>query len=428
MRSLTNLMSSLRSGKLPLQDYYVDLEAIFVAHEPHVFAFVPEKGRFDRLHREADALIKQFPDISKRPPLFGVPVGIKDIIHVHGFETRCGSRVPSEVLQNDTEAIVVSKLKAAGALIMGKTVTAEFAGFAPGPTNNPHNHQHTSGGSSSGSAAAVGAGMCPVAVGTQTSGSINRPGAFCGVPGWKPSFGRTSCEGIMSHAPSYDHVGLLAQDVRGIAACAPIIALDWQPVVTNTKLPTLGIPVGPYLKQVQADGLAQFEKDCACLIRAGYVLKSVDIFPDIEDIVSRHRALMAAEMAAIHKEWFPKYRQLYEKKTAEEILEGQGVTENTQAIIRATALDLRASILQSMGEVGIDMWITPGALGPAPFGKESTGNPAMQVPWTQSGLPMLNVRTGANDANLPFGLQMIAGWYRDEVLLEWGSAVEELFA
>ncbi len=165
------------------------VEALFAEREPEVRAFLPEEGRFDRLRREAAALEARWPDPERRPPLFGVLAGVKDIFHVDGFETGGGSRLPPEVLRGP-EAASVTTLRAAGALILGKAVSTEFAYFAPGPTRNPWNPEHTPGGSSSGSAAAVGAGLAPLALGTQTIGSIIRPAAFCGAVGYKPSYER----------------------------------------------------------------------------------------------------------------------------------------------------------------------------------------------------------------------------------------------
>ncbi len=141
-----------------------------------------------------------------RPPLFGIPIGIKDIFHVNGFSTHAGSRLPPKQLMGE-EAKCVSDLKKAGALILGKTVTTEFAYFEPGPTMNPHNPNHTPGGSSSGSAAAVAAGLCPLALGSQTIGSIIRPASFCGVVGYKPSYDRISRDGVIPVSPSLDHIG-----------------------------------------------------------------------------------------------------------------------------------------------------------------------------------------------------------------------------
>ena len=165
-----------------LPEFLSQVEARFLEYEPSVLSFLPETDRFTRLHDEADALVISYPDLVKRPIFFGALVGVKDIFQAEGFVTQAGSRLPSEVLQG-REAESVTRLKEAGALIFGKTVTTEFAYFSAGPTRNPHNPEHTPGGSSSGSAAAVAAGFCHVALGTQTIGSIIRPASFCGG-GW----------------------------------------------------------------------------------------------------------------------------------------------------------------------------------------------------------------------------------------------------
>src|SRR5436305_13057726 len=203
-------------------------EARYAEREPEVRAFLPEEGRFGRLRREARELHERWPDPEKRPPLFGMLVGVKDIIHVDGFETRAGSRLPPKVLRG-REAPCVTALKKAGALILGKTVTTEFAYFAPGPTRNPRNLEHTPGGSSSGSAAAVAAGLCAVALGTQTIGSILRPAAFCGVVGFKPSRTQVARSGMIALAPSLDEVGFFTRRVEPARLVASALCERWRP-------------------------------------------------------------------------------------------------------------------------------------------------------------------------------------------------------
>ncbi|WP_374205528.1 amidase family protein [Streptomyces sioyaensis] len=168
--------------------------------DPQVRAFVPEAGRRTRLLEAARKRAAAGAcEAAGRPALYGVPVGIKDIVHADGLPTRAGSALPPEVL-GGPQATVVDRLCAAGALIAGKTVTAEFAVTAPGPTRNPHHLAHTPGGSSSGSAAAVAAGMVPLAIGTQTVGSMIRPAAYCGVVGFKPTYGRIPVAGVIPNA------------------------------------------------------------------------------------------------------------------------------------------------------------------------------------------------------------------------------------
>src|SRR5690606_4480690 len=209
---LARTAEALRSGELKLIDFIEQVLKRLDDIDPQIQAFLPEEGRRERLLREAEALQARYPQPAERPPLYGVPVGVKDIFRVDGLPTRAGSNLPPELFDGP-EAWCVSALKGNGALVLGKTVTTEFAYFEPGPTRNPHHPAHTPGGSSSGSAAAVAAGMCPLGIGSQTIGSVIRPAAFCGIIGYKPSYGRIDPEGVIHCAPSLDHVGLFAQDV-----------------------------------------------------------------------------------------------------------------------------------------------------------------------------------------------------------------------
>jgi Asp-tRNA(Asn)/Glu-tRNA(Gln) amidotransferase A subunit family amidase len=168
--------------------------------------------------------------------------------------------VPPELFAGP-EAICVQQLRAAGALIVGKTVTTEFAFFEPGPTRNPHNLAHTPGGSSSGSAAAVAAGLCTLALGTQTIGSVIRPAAFCGIVGFKPSYDRIATPGLVYFSRTADHVGLFTQDVAGMALAASVLCRDWQPQPASARLPVLGIPAGPYLAQTEPAAMTAFERE-----------------------------------------------------------------------------------------------------------------------------------------------------------------------
>jgi len=256
------------------------LEARFAEREPEIQAFLPEEGRFDRLRRELAEMETRWPDPDERPPLFGLPIGVKDIFHVDGFATRGGSRLPPEALRGP-EAASVTALRKAGALVLGKTVSTEFAYFAPGPTRNPSHPEHTPGGSSSGSAAAVAAGFCRVALGTQTIGSILRPAAFCGVVGFKPTRGRISTAGVIPLSPTLDHVGFFTRNVSDARVVAPLL-LDKSPWGLMERRPALGVPEGPYLSRVSAEGMAHFESVCDRLAAAGYTVKTVPAMEDFD--------------------------------------------------------------------------------------------------------------------------------------------------
>ncbi|HYE35228.1 amidase [Methylocaldum sp.] len=420
----TTVAKNLRSGEWPLLEYLRELESRFAKVEPNLLAFVPEEDRWARLYREAKELLRRYPEPDHRPPLFGVPVGVKDIFHIEGFETRAGSLLPPEALSG-MEASAVKRLKDACALIIGKTVTAEFAYIAPGPTRNPHNPEHTPGGSSSGSAAAVAAGLCLVAIGTQTVGSVNRPAAFCGICGFKPSYGKVPTDGVIPLAPSTDHIGWLASDVDGIELTAQALVPDWKLSQTEER-PKLGIPDGPYLDYVTGDARLYFQETCAVLRAAGYTLLEVPAFPDFEELYRWHHLLVAGEATRAHERWYPKYKPLYRPETTELIERGLKISALDLETARAVRQRQREYIAALMQQRGIDAWISPSATGPAPRGLNSTGDSVMQLPWTQAGLPLLNIPTGFV-RGLPVGIHIAGPWAKNETLVRWGLDIESLF-
>lgn len=430
MRSTNQPEGSLTEASFAIRDLglhsYLDLlEARFAEREPALQAFVPEKGRFARLHREAEEILEAWPRHDLRPYLFGVPVGIKDVFHVDGLPTRAGSRLPPEALRG-AQAKAVTVLREKGALILGKTVSTEFAYFAPGPTRNPHHPEHTPGGSSSGSAAAVAAGLCPLALGTQTIGSVVRPAAFCGIVGFKPSEGRISTQGLIPLAPSLDHVGYFTVDVTSASVAAMLLCEDWFPGVPR-RMPVLGIPEGPYLEHASEEGLAHFRDTCDWL-SGRYRVRPVPAMPDYDKIVARHDRLLAAEAAQVHADWFSRFSDLYAPQTAELIARGQKVTPGQMSRDRGGRKRLRAQLEALMDQHRIDLWLSPAAPGPAPHGLDSTGKPILNIPWTQAGLPTLCVPAGKSAAGLPMGLQITGRWWSDPDLIEWGKEIARVAA
>jgi Asp-tRNA(Asn)/Glu-tRNA(Gln) amidotransferase A subunit family amidase len=394
--------------------------------DPQIEAFVPEPNRRERLLREAEALQQRYPDPAKRPPLYGVLVGIKDIYRVDGIPTRAGSSLPPELFEGQ-QASCVSILKQQGALVLGKTVTAEFAFFSPGPTRNPHNPAHTPGGSSSGSAAAVAAGLCPLAVGTQTIGSIIRPAAYCGIVGFKPSFGRINPDGVLYVAPSLDHVGLFTQDVAGMQIASSMLVRDWKPAQIGNELPVLAVPDGPYLEQASAEGLAAFEQQVKQLQDAGYRILRLPVLDDIAEINHRHRELMAYEMGQEHQGWFAENEALYRLRTADLIRHGWEVTQTFATSAKESQVITRRELETAMLEAGADIWISPAATGPAPEGIHVTGDPAMNLPWSHAGLPTVTVPAGKAQNGLPLGLQCASAFGADEQLLHWAENIDRVF-
>ena len=419
LQPLPSLVSALRAGDLDLFDYLAWLEARVAEVDPGIKSLMPEPGRFERLRREAAALLARYPDPSQRPLLFGVPVGIKDILHVDGLPTTAGSQLPPEELHGP-ESAVVAQLKQAGALILGKTVSTEFAYFGPGPTRNPHNPAHTPGGSSSGSAAAVAAGLTPLAVGTQTVGSIIRPAAFCGVVGYKPSYDRTSRHGVIPLAPSLDHIGLFAADAAGVRLGASLIAQGWRPEAPRRR-PVLAVPEGPYLTYAGDEALAAFGEAVRRLRDAGYAVLPVAAMPDLLEIGARHNLIVAAEAAQVHAPWFDRYRDRYHPKTVEVVERGRQVAPEALAQALGGRRRLRHELTHLMNLHGVDLWLSPAAPGPAPYSLESTGDPVMNFPWTHSGLPAVTIPSGLAANGLPLGLQLAGRWWADELVLAWAE-------
>lgn len=418
---LSKISALLHNDQIDLLTYIHQICDRIEALDSQIQALLPETGRRARLLKEAAGLKARFADPVTRPPLYGIPIGIKDIFNVDGFPTQAGSQLPPELFVGP-EAACVKTLRAAGALILGKTVTTEFAYFEPGPTRNPLDPAHTPGGSSSGSAAAVSAGFCPLALGTQTIGSVIRPAAFCGIIGFKPSLGRIPTSGVIPFSQSADHVGLLTRDVAGMILAASILCLDGGRESKNPKsaaLPVLGVPAGPYLNQASPEALAVFQNGLAGLKESGYQVRPVEALKDIEAINSRHKQMIAAEMAQVHARWFTQYESLYRPRTAAIIREGQKVSAEELANARAGRGELRAQLGGLMKQAGIDLWVSPSATGPAPEGIRSTGDPAMNLPWTHAGLPVITIPMGLASNGLPLGMQFVAPFGEDECLLHW---------
>jgi Asp-tRNA(Asn)/Glu-tRNA(Gln) amidotransferase A subunit family amidase len=400
------------------------LERDFNALEPSVHAFLPEADRFGRLRRESLAQESDHLNASGHGALFGVPIGIKDVFHVHGFPTAAGSRLPVEEITGE-QGDAVSRLSEAGALVLGKTVSTEFAYFAPGPTRNPRNLSHTPGGSSSGSAAAVASRLVPLAIGTQTIGSIIRPAAFCGVVGFKPTQGRIPSTGLVPLAPSLDHVGFFTIDVLDAAVVAPLLVSHWAPVQVD-HLPALGIPVGPYLEAADLAARSHFRATLAFLLEHDYSILEVPFPGDFDALRARHQTILAAEAAEVHSHWFAKYADRYHPRTASLIAEGRKIDATDLDKARRERRQWADRLADVMARSGIDLWVSPAAPGTAPKGLAATGDPVMNVPWTHAGAPALTLPSGEDPRHLPYGLQLAGVPGSDEALLSWALGIEDV--
>ena len=416
-----NDIGALRRGEMSLARSIEELEKRFAEVETAVRAYLPERDRFGRARREAADLENRFAAPEERPPLYGAMLGVKDIFHVDGFVTRAGAAVPPELFAG-AQAAVVTRLREAGALIAGKTVTTEFAYFEPGPTRNPHNLAHSPGGSSSGSAAAVASGLAQVALGTQTVGSVIRPAAYCGIVGFKPSFERVDTAGLVMFSESADHVGFFTPTVPDMRAVAAAAIEDWRDENAPQRRPVLAVPEGDYLRQCTA--LDEFESQLRALAATGYTVKRVEALDDIEDIGRCHQDMIAAELAIQHQAWFARHAALYRPRTAELIRYGQTVSRARLLEARQHRFATRDRLRGVMSDNGIDLWVCPAAPDVAPQGLGVTGDPKMNMPWTHAGLPALTLPAGNGKLGLPLGLQLVGRFGDDEALLLWAREIE----
>ncbi len=412
------IIEEIKKGKTDLIAYVTSLCDRIASEDSKILAMVPGTWDRERVISEASRLLEQYPELEERPPLFGIPVGIKDIIRTSGFPTRCGSKLPENFFDGP-EADCVKRIKNAGGLVMGKTVTTEFAYFEPGPTRNPHNLNHSPGGSSSGSAAGVASGFFPYALGSQTGGSVIRPAAYCGVVGFKPSFGKIPMEGVMPLSESLDHLGIFCEDPTGIDPLMGVIGRNWnsETVRRDPGNPVLGVPDGPYLHLATPHGLQYFEETVEKIRKKGLEIRRVKALGNIEEMNDHLLRLMWVEIADSHAAWFEKYGHLYSEKMTDAVKQGQAVSDEEHERFMAEALAFRRSMEDLMASEGIDAWICPATTDSAPEGFDSTGSPIMNFPWTYGGLPAITLPVGKDDLGLPQGLQVVGGFGQDEVLV-----------
>ena len=420
---LEQTVQTLKHGDQSLSTYLEEIRDRVETTDPDVQSLVDDP-EWDRLAEEAAALEERAE--TEELPLYGALVAPKDIINVDGLPTKAGSSLPPEAFAGP-ESAAVTALREAGALVLAKAHTTEMAFAKPGPTCNPYNLAHTPGGSSSGSAAAVGAGLCQLALGTQTTGSSLRPAAFCGTVGLKATHGRISAEGVMERSASLDHVGVFTQDVPGMALAASVLCSGWDPEGTVDDVPILGVPTGSYLEEIRPEGKMAFEKHCEALEDAGYEIQRVDLFEDIERTYELHRAQNAMETALSHHERYEEYGELYSEVIGSFVRRGRSETVEMLATVRADQDRLLEHVESVMEDEGIDLWICPPALGTAPEGIDDTGSAFMNAPWTKTGMPAMSVPGGLVDG-LPVGLQVIAPYGEDEQLLEWVGEIAPVVA
>ena len=367
-------------------------------------------------------------------PLHGLPVGIKDIIDTQDLPTENGNLIDAG-RRPTKDAWLVARLRAAGAVILGKTVTTECAYLAPAKTRNPHNPGHTPGGSSSGSAAAVASGMVPFAVGTQTGGSVIRPAAFCGVIGFKPTFGLIPRSGVLRTSRRLDTVGTFGRTIEDAALLADALAgddagdSDTRPIASPQLLETaLGVPpVAPQLAFVRTSAWADIEPDCAegfaeLAEALGDHCDEIELPGIFAEGATAHRRIMLAEIAHNLRRYYERGSERLAAPTLSAIEEGRAVSAEQYL----AALDWREPLYAGLEEIfeRYDAILTPATPGEAPVGLSSTGSAAFNVLWTLMGVPAvtLPLLTGAN--GMPIGVQLVGPRNDDGRLLRTARWLE----
>jgi Asp-tRNA(Asn)/Glu-tRNA(Gln) amidotransferase A subunit family amidase len=369
-------------------------------------------------------------------PLHGVPVGIKDIFDTADYKTECGSAL-LKGRQPMRDAAAVARLRAAGAVIIGKTVSTEFAYFHPGATRNPHDVTRTPGGSSSGSAAAVAAGMVPLAIGSQTNGSMIRPASFCGVYGVKPTHGLISRAGALTLSRALDHVGVFARTLADAALILEVLAghdvndADTRPLAAPGFLETLAEPPPmppqfafvrtPVWDKADAEARAAFE---ALAARLGDAAETLDLPETYAAAWDDHRAIMAADMAHNLGAVVERGGEASSRQLRDFLAEGRGVTAVRYLAARDNARRYAAGLDEIFKQ--FDAILTPASPGIAPKG-EATGNPAFCSLWSLTGLPALSLPLLAGEGGMPIGVQLIGQTGDDARLMRTANwLIEEL--
>lgn len=373
-------------------------------------------------------------------PLHGIPFGAKDLYYTAGIRTTGGSKIDADFIPME-DAAVITRLKSAGAILLGKTTTTEYAFFGGvPPTRNPWNLNHTPGGSSSGSAAALAASMALFTLGTQTAGSLSRPASYNGLTGLKPTYGRISKARIMAGSWSLDHAAALTRTVEDAAMVLNVLAGSDRndPATLDAPVPdymqaldqdihgkVVGIPDTFFFDDIDADVARAVESALEVLKGLGARIVSVSLPPSFAQANVAHRVVMNSEVAAYHRNSYQKNADMYNPSLREMIELGM----LTPAVEYLQAQRIRTVFREELSDLlrQIDILATPAAPTPAPEGIAYTGSPVFNIPFTNAGVPTISVPAGlAQSTGLPVGLQMAARPLNEEVLISFGHAYQKV--
>jgi Asp-tRNA(Asn)/Glu-tRNA(Gln) amidotransferase A subunit family amidase len=429
--------AQIRAGqRSPMDLLHACLEQI-ERYESQVHAWVLVDR--ERALKEAEERARELQAGQWRGPLHGIPLGIKDIIDVFDWPTAAGSNHwRNSVARQD--ATVVQRLRQAGAVLVGKTVTTQYASFDPPLTRNPWNKQRTPGGSSSGSAAGVACGMCLGALGSQTGGSITRPASYCGVAGCKPTWGRVSTHGVLPLAPSLDHVGPIARCVRDVALLLQTIA-GWDardPLSFEEQLPDLvracesasepprlGRVRGLFEERAHPSVRQSMDEVCQRLREAGAIIEEVALPASFAEVIPRHRVVMAVEAAAFHRDRLRRHPEDYGPSISGLLEEGLKCPAPEYADCKEHQRMLKEEMNACFQE--LDALLTPATIDPAP-GAATTGDPAFNSPWSYTGVPTVSFPVARSAEGLPLAIQLVAGPMQEALLFAVVCWCEERLA
>jgi aspartyl-tRNA(Asn)/glutamyl-tRNA(Gln) amidotransferase subunit A len=377
--------------------------------------------------KEADAELAR--KGSTPGPLHGIPIGIKDIFDVAGMPTTGGTEAyPLRVASKD--ATSVAQLKAAGAIVTGKTVTTAFAMGDAGPTTNPWNSAHTPGGSSSGSAAAVADRMCLAALGTQTAGSVIRPCSYNGLAGIKPTYAGVDIDGVIPLSWQLDHVGALTRNLEDaqllwqLLKSSRLSGAEHQSAPETAKPQRLWRARGLFESEASAAMNHAMEEHCQQLKSQGIEIVERDFPESFADILNNHRIIMATEAAASHHDNFRQRQSLYPPNIKSLIEAGQQIS----AVEYSLALQHRKLAITDMNYAlrDVDGLLSPAAVDSAPAGLSHTGDRTFNAPSSYLGLPVVTYPVALDQKGLPLGLQIMAGSHNEDALLRTGIYCERI--
>ncbi|MBM3530901.1 MAG: amidase [Alphaproteobacteria bacterium] len=363
---------------------------------------------------------------AKDLPLRGLPVGLKDIVDSADLPTEYGSPIYAGHRPR-ADASIAALVRRAGGNVIGKTVTAEFAHTDPGKTRNPVKPSHTPGGSSSGSAAAVAAGFVPVAIGSQTGGSTVRPASYCGIAGYKPSFGLLPTVGMKCVSWHLDTVGLFAAGIADVAfAAAAIAGRDLRVDRSPPASPRIAVLRAQPWPQASADMQAALDMAARAASGAMARVKDIQLPPVVAAAFRAHTTIHGYEAARSFAFEYDRHRDKLGKSMRELIETGMKVTVDAYDDARRTASRARQALAEMMSDC--DVILTPSAPGAAPEGLRSTGNSTFNRLWTLMGIPCINVPGLADDSGLPLGMQVIGRFGADRATLEAALFIESALA